>query len=383
MLQEKRLESLWRKILNSTSARDNTKKANVLIVGNEKSGKKTLINSMLTSLKQTNDVDMLMDTAFVGDNKTKNEHVYLMDYKYLKINEFSEEDSEELGKINFYIMNHKYENFHQLLTEEILKNLMIVIVLDLDNPSTMTESFIEWINFISNKLMAYISELAPEVREIMEENFESVAIKNKIIYQPGNENDMEYEEPNDITFSIKIPLLILANKSDALDKLTEQKALDFVQYKLRTLAVRYGASLIYTSSKLNQNISTLVDYISYTTLNKNIKLAVDLSNEKLFVPFGFDQLDILKEHFRECEDYTFSDMKRNVSIAVDVKKDDGHDITSMQDFLKSLKEGTSTFIADSKEPPKTETETQARSSVFKQNPTKRLLDILERKKKKE
>jgi len=336
----------------------------------------------LTTLKQNNNVDMIMDTAILGDNKKKTENVYLMDYKYVKINEFPDEDSEELGKINFYVMNRKYEHFHKLLTEDILRNLMIVIVIDLDDPKSITETFIEWINFISNKLMEYISELTPEIREIMEENFESVAIKNKLIYQPGNENELEYEEPADITFSIKIPLLILANKSDALDNLTEQKALDFVQYKLRTLAVRYGASLIYTSPKLSQNMTTLIDYISHTMLNnKNVKLDVDLSNEKLFVPFGFDQLDILKDHFKDCEDFVFNDTKRNDSIAADNKRDDGQDIISLQDFLKSLKEGTSTFIPDTKEPVKTEGENQARSSVFKQNPTKRILEIFARKKK--
>ena len=384
MSHEKRLESLWRKLLDSTNIQDNTLKANVLVVGNEKSGKKSLINAILSSLNQSNDIENFNEMAFLGDSKKKNEHVYLMDYKYVRINEFPEEDSEELGKINFYIMNRKYEHFHKLLTEEILRNLMVVIVLDLDDPSSLTESFIEWINFISNKIMAYISELAPEIREIMEENFEAAAIKNKLIFQPGSEADLEYEEPIDVTFSLKIPLLILANKSDALDKLTEQKALDFVQHKLRTLAVRYGASLMYVSPKLNQNIDTFVNYISYTMLNnKNVKLEVDLSNEKLFVPFSFDQLDILNEHFKDCEDYTFSHTDRKTTIQEEGRKEDGHDIMSMQDFLKNLKEGTASYGTESKEPVRTETEPQTRSSVFKQNPTKRLLDILERKKKKE
>lgn len=384
MSQDRRLENLWKKLLNSTNIREDTKKANVLVVGNEKSGKKSLINSILASLHQSNDMDVIADMALLGESKKKTDHVYLMDYKYVRINEFTEEDSEELGKINFYMLNRKYEHFHKLLTEDILRNLTIVIVLDLDKPQTLTESFIDWINFISNKLMTYISELVPEMREIMEENFESVAIKNKLIFTPGNEGDFEYEEPADITFSLKIPLLIIGNKSDALDNLTEQKALDFVQYKLRTLAVRYGASLMYVSPKLNQNIDTLINYLSYTMLNqKNVKLAVELSNEKLFVPFGFDQVDILSEHFKECEDYNFPNSNRKTTLIEDDRPEDGHDIINMENFLKSLKEGSSTLVMESKESVKPEGESQVRSSVFKQNPTKRILDLLDRKNKKQ
>lgn len=383
MSQEKRLESLWRKLMNSTNIRTESKKANVLVVGNEKSGKRSLINAILTSLNQKNETDNFTEMAMLGETKKKNEHVYLMDYKYIRIDEFPEEDSEELGKINFYIMNRKYEHFHKLLTEEILRNLMIVIVLDLDHPESLTESFIDWINFISNKLMAYISELAPEMREIMEENFEKAAIRNKMIFQLGNEGDLEYEEPADITFSLKIPLLILANKSDALDKLSEQKALDFVQYKLRTLAVRYGAGLIYVSPKLNQNVTTLVNYFSYTLLDhKNIKMEVELSNEKLFVPFGFDQLDILQDHFKDCEDYSFPSSKRKTTAVNDERQDDTNDIMPMQDFLKNLKDGAMAFGAESKEPQRTEADAQVRTSVFKQNTTKRILDIIDRRQKK-
>ena len=382
MSQERRLESLWRKLLNSTNIRENNRKANVLVVGDEKSGKKAFINSILTELNQTNEIETFDDMTLLGDSKRKNEHVYMMDYKYVKVNEFADEDSEELGKINFYIMNRKYEHFQQLLTEEMLRNLMIVIVLDLDKPDLITESFIEWINFISNKLMTYMSELTPEIREIMEENFESIAIKNKKIIQSEIEGELEYEEPADITFSMRIPLLILANKSDALDNLTEQKALDSVQYKLRTLAVKYGATLMYVSPKLGQNVDTFINYISCTMLdNKNVNLEVDLSNEKLFVPFGFDQLNILDEHFKDCQDYVFSGHNKDLAARIGHKKENDFEISSMQDFLKNLKEGIDSNDIDSKETTKSEVNPQARSSIFKTNTRKRILDILDSKKK--
>ena len=382
MHQEKISDSVWRKLLANTSSDRKAKKANVLIMGNETSGKRTLINAVLASLNQTNDIEIANDTTLLGESKKKTDHVYLMDYKYVRVNEFPEEDSEEMGKVNFYIVNRKYEHFQHLLTQELLQNLMIVISLDLDNPDGLTESFIDWINFISNKLMAYITELPSEIHEIMEENFEAVAIRNRSIYQPSTENDAEYEEPADITFSLKIPLLILANKSDALDKLTEQKALDFVQYKLRTLSVRYGAALMYVSSKLGQNVNTFINYLAYTMLdNKNIKLNVDLTNENLFVPFGFDQLDILNDHFQDCQDYVFNRGTKHSIGKVDSEKDDKQDISSVQDFLKNLKESSVNVGSESKEPDKPEGESQVRSSVFKQNTTKRILDILDRKKK--
>ena len=48
--REKKISTLWRDLLNSALIRSEKKKANVLILGNTKNGKKSLINMMIKEL---------------------------------------------------------------------------------------------------------------------------------------------------------------------------------------------------------------------------------------------------------------------------------------------------------------------------------------------
>ena len=73
-----------------------------------------------------------------------------MDYKFLQINQYSEEeDSEEIGKINFYIMNNQIPYLKSFLREKMFTNLMIMLILDMSKPGDMTSEFIEWIQYIN------------------------------------------------------------------------------------------------------------------------------------------------------------------------------------------------------------------------------------------
>lgn len=378
MKQVHRIENLWKKLLDSTNVKTETNKANVLVFGSPKSGKKAIIKSILDLLNQNNDISGVSEALMLNDQKTRFEKVYLLDYNYAKINEFLEEDSGELGKLNFHLLNSKYEHFHKFLDESILRNMMIAIVVDLENPESLTENFIEWINFVSNNLMNYLSELAPETREILNENFESNAIKNKFLFTGGEEEKLVYEESPDITFSLRIPLLIIANKADTLDNLSEQKALDYVQYKLRSLAVTYGASLIYTSTKLNQNIDTLLNYLSFSMLdNKNSDLKVNLTNEKLFIPFGFDQLDMLNEDFKDCQDFLFDRMPQSFNEETNVDKEDKEDIVNIEEFLENLRNGKFNYT-DTKKSKINESDSMKKTSVFK---TRKIIELLDGRKK--
>ena len=86
-----------------------------------------------------------------------------------------------------------------------------------------------------------------------------------------------------------IPLLIIGTKSDTLDNIKEEKPIEAMQYNLRSFSLKYGASLMYTSTNLGSNIKTLINYLSFLTLDDEQKdLRVSLNNEDLFVPVGYD-----------------------------------------------------------------------------------------------
>lgn len=326
----------FKELLKYALLKTESKTANVLVFGDPNSGKKELINSILAQLNQKDNVFEKLEEE---DTIKKSDNIYIIDYKFIRINKFQEEDSDEVGKINFYIMNEKYKFFKQFIKPKMFKNLMIAIVLDLEKPAILTESFINWITFINNNFINYVYELDSDTRTEMQVRFDSSLKKNRDIFTKDEEVQKNLSDPAlDIEFSFGIPLLIIANKSDTLDNLKEEKAIDHIQYTLRSMALKYGSTLIYSSSKLKSNINTTIDYLSYILLEKNSnKIKVQLNNDNLFIPVGFDKNEILNERFKDSIDYIFE--KKNVlrkRKETDTHPDD-ENILDVEEFLVGLK----------------------------------------------
>ena len=123
---------------------------NIMIIGDPFCGKKKVI-------------EMLQEQ--VGINKQNSEKfldlekVYIMDFKYLQLRKAGEEESEDGGKINFYVVNKKYEYMKQFFSKEMFKNLLIVICLDLNKPDQLVKSFIEWHEYIMKIMKEFLEEM--------------------------------------------------------------------------------------------------------------------------------------------------------------------------------------------------------------------------------
>jgi polynucleotide 5'-kinase involved in rRNA processing len=104
-------DTLWYDLLNNQTKKSSKKEnGNVIVLGDPGCGKKSLIVSMLNKLGQTNEVSSLAEKSILKDFSGKFEDIYVLDYKYIKVNKYSDDESfEELGKINFYIFNKKHE----------------------------------------------------------------------------------------------------------------------------------------------------------------------------------------------------------------------------------------------------------------------------------
>jgi septin family protein len=107
---EKIKDTLWYDLLTGKKLKKNVGEGNVLVLGDASCGKKSLINNILKILNQNNEISSLAEQSILKDFSGKFEEVYVLDYKYVTINKFSDDENfEELGKINFYIFNQKHE----------------------------------------------------------------------------------------------------------------------------------------------------------------------------------------------------------------------------------------------------------------------------------
>lgn len=334
MGKSKGTEGIWKRLMNPVVSKSDSLTANVVVFGDSNSGKKSLINAMLKQSKQLNDLSSISEGSNLIEMKKKYEHVYILDFKYLSVPKENVEGSDELGKLNFYIFNDKYTIFKQFLNEEVMKNLMIMLVLDLDRPESLTENFVSWISFINENLMSYIANLDVKVRGNLKSRFEYNIQRNRLIISPETDPTKTDFEP-ELTFGI--PLMIVGNKSDALDSFNNIEAIETVQYTLRSLAMRYGASVIYTSPKMNSNVQTLTDYLAATMLGKNeTSLTPNLSSELLFIPSSFDQdKAALDETFKETGNYVF---EKKTERPKEERPDEEETVKSVQEFLADLRD---------------------------------------------
>ncbi len=94
-----------------------------------------------------------------------------MDFKYIKLKKKEDEDYQDRGKINFYIINKKYEFMKDFFTKEMFKNLLIVINLDLEKPETLESDCKDWMNFINSSIREVLERIDVVSRDRIFLNF--------------------------------------------------------------------------------------------------------------------------------------------------------------------------------------------------------------------
>lgn len=96
-----------------------------------------------------------------------------------------------------------------------------------------------------------------------------------------------------LTTNVGLPILIVVNKSDCVpllqrDRDYRNEHFDFIQLNLRTVALRHGAALVYTS-KDGKNQQTLYDYLLHRAYGLPFGAPADIANnDSVFVPTGWD-----------------------------------------------------------------------------------------------
>jgi len=98
-----------------------------------------------------------------------------------------------------------------------------------------------------------------------------------------------------------VPLVFVINKSDAVIELQNKKKLEedseFILSHIRLLALKYGATIIYTSGKTNINLTVLYDYICHILFNFELAHKPNfIEKEAYFIPSGYDDLNLLNSN---------------------------------------------------------------------------------------
>ena len=102
--------------------------------------------------------------------------------------------------------------------------------------------------------------------------------------------------------NLGIPIIVLCNKVDCMYLHGEkakllQENLDFIQMHIREYCLQYGATVLFTSAKPREskNLDILYQYLNHRLYNYNFtKKPQILEKEELFIPSGFDSLNLIQ-----------------------------------------------------------------------------------------
>jgi hypothetical protein len=104
-----------------------------------------------------------------------------------------------------------------------------------------------------------------------------------------------------LTTNCGIPIVFVINKSDVVTQSSEKKKFqensEFILNHIRSVALDYGATIVYTSGKTNSNINILYDYICHILFNFDLIHKPNLiDKEAYFIPAGYDNLLLLQNN---------------------------------------------------------------------------------------
>ena len=109
--------------------------------------------------------------------------------------------------------------------------------------------------------------------------------------------------PGVLKVNLGIPVIVVCNKIDLLQASGEkskflEEHLDFIQKHVREYSLQYGATVLFTSAKSNQdrNLDTLYQYMLSRLYDFDFYgKPQQLEKDQLFIPSGFDSLNLINE----------------------------------------------------------------------------------------
>ena len=135
-----------------------------------------------------------------------------------------------------------------------------------------------------------------------------------------------------------VPIVFVINKID--DPYQKYDKPEFILKHVRKTAINYGATVIYTSTTKNCNISVLYDYIFHSLFNFDLIHKSNINDKNaFFIPSGYDRLSVLKNSDTDQElDYEFTDVIKEEKEENIVE--DEIVCEKVSDFLKKVKDRT-------------------------------------------
>jgi len=274
-----------------------------VVLGEDGSGKESIINSL---------------------RRSGNEQGTRTALEYTYIDPFGPEDEGELSpRLNVWKLNGM-EHKHVLkfaINPRAMNSTMVLVVADFSKPWAFLTQLTQWLELLEEQVLAAYDD-CPETgldtehqqeqvrwfQNYVEPPKEGEAAKGTYAQDPGLAGGDDIVLPlgeGTLTTNLGLPIVIACNKADLMSTLEQKHEyqdsdFEFIQQNLRKLALTYGATLVYTSTKTGKGTDVLADYVAHRLLATPFTTRAQvLDKDTLFVPSGYDSLEritVLNDH---------------------------------------------------------------------------------------
>ncbi|ELU06193.1 hypothetical protein CAPTEDRAFT_20224 [Capitella teleta] len=298
--------NLWASILSEVQSRSATKlqaTKNILVLGENESGKTTLVSRLQ------------------GNEDPKKGSG--LEYLYINVKDEYRDDQTRLGAWLLDGDLHHRGLLKFALNEDNFAHTLVLLVASLNNPWSVMESLQNWAEVLTTHVdrLKLPKDQLNEYKESLVRHFQdytkpedSASSKprrtedNPLHPAPHKTEDEKVLLPlseSTLSHNLGIPIIVILTKTDAISSLEKEhdyreEHFDFIQQHIRKFCLNYGAALCYTSVRDDRNCDLLNKYIAHRIYGFPFTAdAQVVERDSVFIPTGWDnekKISILYEN---------------------------------------------------------------------------------------
>ncbi|KAI9676286.1 MAG: hypothetical protein M1829_003115 [Trizodia sp. TS-e1964] len=240
---------------------------------------------------------------------------FALGYAYHDVLDSDHEDI--LARISLYLLSDPSPSFasllQPLLTPQTLRNTLVVILLDWAQPWSWLRQVRDWIQLLREILVS----LDVDQKEVMEEVMVSWRDRGKAggSLDGGSGGATVSSEaevslplgPGEWEEALGVPLCVVCQNADKIDALERERGwkddeFDFILQFLRTVLLKHGSSLIYTTPSVPSSLQTLIhSSLGIQSLLKRHPLKHNVvDRDRILIPPNWDswgKIRVLRDGF--------------------------------------------------------------------------------------
>ncbi|KAK4055164.1 hypothetical protein OIV83_000444 [Microbotryomycetes sp. JL201] len=312
-----RPDELWSSILDSVSGSKGVLTKNCIVLGKSKSGKSTLVSRLSSKTGEPSNTSA-QGTADLG-----------LSYNVIDVHD--EGDEETVARLGVYQLPSPEPPHASLLslalTPATFMDSIILIVLDWEQPWRFMRDLHAWTSLLDELVDERgigSSQAGSSARERLETLFKQYVEPSAVATTATSAAHLIHQESplpsGTLTSNIGLDIVIVCSKADQISTLERERTLkedqyDFIQQSLRTVALKYGAAVFFTTRTRPESFIKLRSYVLHRLFASGRTGAPSATTSKLFafphranvvdkdqvvMPSGWDswgKIKVLKERF--------------------------------------------------------------------------------------